>query len=279
MASQTEVVQGVRDSWHSFLPSALRQYPDYDSAKTYQLNSQIDVYEPLNPKRIFIWITGNGFMFNEPESHRPLLRYLAETTESRIFALSHRKIPECSYGDIQEDIIASLDHLRDTNQLSTGLPVVLVGDSSGALLITQLLSRFLERTPVEQLLFIAPILDMAVFLGDGDNGIESFPKEVQAEVSNQSQMMKFIAALLYKDGEKIESAIEALHNCQYPIPMIHSICFEYDIFYPQALQLQSAFNNVTIDCREKSFHADYLLKTRDENGANQSFFCLDFFKD
>lgn len=130
------------------------------------------------------------------------MRYLAETTGSRIFALSYRKIPEYSYSDIQNDIIASLDYLRDTHQLSAGVPVILVGDSSGALLITQLLSHFLERTSVEQLLFIAPVLDMSVFLEDGNNGVESFPKEVQAEVSNQNQMMKFIANLLSRIGLK-----------------------------------------------------------------------------
>lgn len=271
IANQEKVILSLRDSWNRFLPTALRYYPAYDSVEAYQLNPQIYVYEPSNVKHIIIWITGNAFMFNEPESHHSLLRFLAETTQSRIFALSHRKIPEFSYRDIQNDIIASLDYLKDTDRLSGRVPVIVVGDSSGALLVTQLLSHILEKTTVEQILLIAPILDMGVFLEDQNHAIESFPMEVQAEISNQNQMMRFIATLLYKNGEKIEPAIEALRNIRKPIPKTHLICFEYDIFYPQALQLQADFDKVTIDCREKSRHGDYLLKTVDENEVNQPF--------
>ena len=142
IANQDGLVQSLRDNWHSFLPTALRHYPDYDSIETYQVNSQICAYEPSNMKRVVIWITGNAFMFDEPDSHHSLLRYISETTGSKIFALSHRKIPEFTYTDICNDIISSFDYLKNTKQLPDGVPVVLAGDSSGSLLVAQHLSYF-----------------------------------------------------------------------------------------------------------------------------------------
>ena len=79
---------------------------------------------------------------------------------------------------------------------------------------------------------------MSVFLNEGTIAIESFPKQAQDEVSNQNQLMKFIASALYRNGEKIDSALQALRTVKNKMPKIHMICFEYDIFYPQSSPIE-----------------------------------------
>lgn len=254
-----EMIEGLRDNWHNFLPTALIQYPAANSVETYQLSTHIRVYEPANFERIVIWITGNAFIFDEPDSHNNFLRYFAEAKNCKIFALSHRKLPEFTYADIQNDIIDSIDHLSETKQCSDNIPVILAGDSSGGFLAIQLLPHFLNKTSLDQLFLIAPAFDMAVFL-EGKIEIESFPKEAQSEVSNQFQLMKFIASLLYRNGERLENPVQAIKD----LPKTKIICFEYDLFYHQALQFQKYFTNVTLDCKKRGYHCDYLLKSSGE---------------
>lgn len=258
--SQQKVVQDLREQWHHFLPTALRHFHGYEQVKNGPLHPRLHVYEPSKVQRKVLWITGNAFLFEEPASHHPLLSYLAETTQSQIFALSHRKIPEFTCQDILKDLIDSIDALQISNQLPGLLPWVLAGDSSGALLGTHVLSYLQQKTPVHQIMWIAPIFDMQVFLEEEKPFSADGDPELQRERENQTQLMRFIASLLYKEDRRLKPAIDVLRNSEGKIPPAEIFGLKKDVFYEQAVALQSTFSEVNLHSFKDLFHADYLLR-------------------
>lgn len=268
IGNEEETVGKLREDWHQYLPTAVRSYPIPDSVQEYNVHPLIRVFQPENYKRIVIWITGNAFMFDEPISHDSLLRYFADSAKSKIFALSHHKIPEVTYEDIKNEIQSSIDFFNEGKLLEKEMPVILAGDSSGAFLATQLLPEIMNKISITELLFIAPIFDMGCFLDENFN-LDSFPIEAQVEASNQLHLMRFISSLLFKHTPKAMPSWAVLEK--FDLPKTHIIGFENDLFYYQAEQFRQTFNNVTLDCKKEGFHIDYLLKTSHEDISTQLF--------
>ena len=245
-------VKEMRENWHRYLPMVARDFPITSPVRTYSLAPNIQVYEPEECQRVMIWVPGNAFLFEEPTSHVSFFNYLGNKTRSKIIALSHRKIPEFTYADMQQDLRESISLLKN---LLGDIPVTLCGDSSGAMLVMGLLPDWQRDLSIEQLLFVAPIFNMKDLL----NNLEAFPENVQPEIANQHGLMQFIASLLYQGGVRIvQPEVKQL-------PKTHIICFEYDVFYEQALRFKEKFPSVSLDTKWGRYHVDYLLKTIDEN--------------
>ena len=254
-------VKECRDNWHAFLPEAIRSFPTSPSVKAYCLNRHVEVYEPDHFQRVLIWIPGNAFMFDEPTSHVSFLSYLAHTTGTKIFALSHRKIPEFTHQDMQGDLLKSIEFLKDHLK---GASVSVGGDSSGAMLVMELMPEWLNSFTIDELIFVAPIFHMKGFLNHSCV-LDAYPEEAREAISGQHNLMQFIASLLSKN-EDLSGKIP--HQEMKNLPKTHIICFEYDVFCDQAVQFQETFDNVTLDLKKGRYHVDYLLKTVDEDSTD-----------
>ncbi len=282
-------INDLKDNWHQFLhtylrhfSTSLRHFPTSDHVKSYQLNSNIHVYEPSEYTRSIIWIIGNAFIFEEPHSHDEFLHAFAEKTKSKIFALSHQKLPKVSYEELKEEVLNVLDLLCEQNYLPKDRPIVFAGDSSGTFIIKDLLPEILSKISVDQLFFIAPAFDMKCFLED-EPVLEDFPKEAHDEILNQSVLMKFLASLLYPnhspraESEKLDW-VEWFQNIPN-LPKIHIVCFEYDVFFAQVLQLKKSIPNVTLEIQKQRTHTHYFLRDIEEPSSNDDMFVfsLDIF--
>jgi dihydroorotase len=137
----------ARKKWADYAKE-LSQTPN---AEVFELKSVVNVSENDVRLRIFtpnnvskesgvvLFVRGGGLVFGDLETHDPICRLLAVSSNSTVIAVDYRSAPEHKYPAAHDDVYAALQWIfKNSNSQSLKFDskkVILVGESSGCSLV------------------------------------------------------------------------------------------------------------------------------------------------
>ena len=142
------------------MPNPVLKQVDWQSIEIEGISGlAVKPFEHADNQRIIVYLHGGGYVVGSPESYRVFLALLAVHCNAQVIAPDYRLSPEHPFPAAQDDCLAVVKSVRESNPNST---LIVMGDSAGGGLST---TTALAYSQIDAIVLISPWVEPTLQTG------------------------------------------------------------------------------------------------------------------